>query len=53
MLVLASFFGWRASTVLSLKFKYTTVGPKEGGNPSIDFGTKKFKKKKEYPVGRF
>ncbi len=44
-LVLAQFFGWRASSVQSILTKDVRVGPIEGAFKSVEFGTTVFKRK--------
>ena len=51
-LTLASFFGWRASSVFSVPLTSVKWGPDERGHPTIEFDTSVFKSSPLYPVGR-
>ena len=51
-LTLASFFGWRASSVYSVPIASIYQGPLERGCPTIEFDTSVFKVSLIYLVGR-
>ncbi len=51
-IVVAQYFGWRASTVCTIKTASVKVGPIEGSFRALEFKTSVFKRKEQYPIGR-
>lgn len=52
-LIVSQFFGWRASSVMTLLTTDVEPGPYERDFPTLRFSTRKFKASEFYPVGQF